>query len=191
MLIDEIIAQLRSELGPSMNHAAAQVARQAAQVEVEQTRRWFEGRALPKAVRVAQKESYDVLRKYGLIGKTIAHSEVGRRSAAPTASFPVAASVGSAARGDVTGAPIRAAPIGFPATDAALGGPSSPRLKSTREIRESAESCVALLEMQGKSVDATLDELSRRAGSWLGKEDLERIGETARQLLRDQGRKQC
>jgi hypothetical protein len=42
----------------------AQAAVQAASREMERTREWFESKALPKAVRVAQHETYDLLRKH-------------------------------------------------------------------------------------------------------------------------------
>jgi hypothetical protein len=49
---------------------------------MERTREWFETRALPKAVRVAQRETYDLLRKHGGVdgrpGRSGAGLEVGR-----------------------------------------------------------------------------------------------------------------
>jgi hypothetical protein len=49
---------------------------------MERTREWFETRALPKAVRVAQHEVYDLLRKHGGVeyrrGQGSASLEVGR-----------------------------------------------------------------------------------------------------------------
>jgi hypothetical protein len=59
-------------------------ARQAAAREHERTREWLENRGLPKAARVAQREAYCVLRKYGLLGEAgrgrDARAEVGRGS---------------------------------------------------------------------------------------------------------------
>jgi hypothetical protein len=49
---------------------------------MERTREWFETKALPKAVRVAQHEVYDLLRKHGVIEKRCGQGsgglEVGR-----------------------------------------------------------------------------------------------------------------
>jgi hypothetical protein len=60
----EIVERLRSELEPGLREAMAQAAVQAASREMERTREWFESKALPKAVRVAQHETYDLLRKH-------------------------------------------------------------------------------------------------------------------------------
>jgi hypothetical protein len=61
--IEEIVSRLRHELEPSLQSAA----RRAAAQEHERTREWLESRGLPKAARVAQREAYNVLRKYGVI----------------------------------------------------------------------------------------------------------------------------
>ena len=58
--VDEIVARLSREF--------ESVARSAAAREHERTREWLESRGLPKAARVAQHETYNVLRKYGVIG---------------------------------------------------------------------------------------------------------------------------
>lgn len=63
--LGEIIARLKSELEPSLRSAAAQAAAQATRSEIERTRAWFENKALPKAVRVAQSECYGLLKKHG------------------------------------------------------------------------------------------------------------------------------
>ncbi|HEY9282010.1 MAG TPA: hypothetical protein VIP46_01020 [Pyrinomonadaceae bacterium] len=63
--IEEIVSRLRRELEPSLQSAA----RQAAAREHERTREWLESRGLPKAARVAQREAFDVLRKYGVISE--------------------------------------------------------------------------------------------------------------------------
>jgi len=75
--VEEIVSRLRHELEPSLQSAA----RRAAAQEHERTREWLESRGLPKAARVAQREAYNVLRKYGVIKDTAqsAHAEVGRR----------------------------------------------------------------------------------------------------------------
>jgi hypothetical protein len=61
--VEEIVSRLSRELGPSLQSAA----RRAAAQEHERTREWLESRGLPKAARVAQREAYNVLRKYGVI----------------------------------------------------------------------------------------------------------------------------
>jgi hypothetical protein len=69
---------LKSELEPCVREVAARAAAR----EMERTRQWFETKALPKAVRVAQHETYDLLRKHGGVEgrrrKESAGLEVGR-----------------------------------------------------------------------------------------------------------------
>jgi hypothetical protein len=67
--VEEIVTRLSNELEPSLQSAA----RRAAAQEHERTREWLESRGLPKAARVAQREAYNVLRKYGII-KDLAQS---------------------------------------------------------------------------------------------------------------------
>ena len=80
--VEEIVERLRSELEPRLREAAAYAAAQSASREMERTRQWFETKALPKAVRVAQHETYDLLRKHGRVesrrGQGSAGLEVGR-----------------------------------------------------------------------------------------------------------------
>ena len=57
---------------------------------------------------------------------------------------------------------------------------------SPEEILETAETCVALLETQGKSIDVTLSEISSEGG-WLLPEDAPRVREVAQTLLRERG----
>ena len=80
--VDEIAERLRSELEPLLKDAAARAAAQSTSREMERTRQWFETKALPKAVRVAQRETYDLLRKQrgveGRRGQGSANLEVGR-----------------------------------------------------------------------------------------------------------------
>lgn len=74
--VEEIVSRLRHALEPSLQS----VARRAAAQEHERTREWLESRGLPKAARVAQREAYNVLRKYGII-RDAAHAspaDVGR-----------------------------------------------------------------------------------------------------------------
>lgn len=60
---DLVVQRLRGELEPLLR----QVARRAAADEHERTREWLERSALPKAARVAQRETYDLLRRNGVI----------------------------------------------------------------------------------------------------------------------------
>jgi hypothetical protein len=60
---ERVIEKLRSELEPLLR----QMARSAAADEHERTRDWLERSGLPKAARVAQRETYDVLRRNGVI----------------------------------------------------------------------------------------------------------------------------
>jgi hypothetical protein len=80
--VEEIVGRLRSELEPCVREIAARAAAQSASREMERTREWFETKALPKAVRVAQHEVYDLLRKHGGVesrrGRGSASREVGR-----------------------------------------------------------------------------------------------------------------
>ena len=146
----EIIERLKGELEPCVNQAATRAAEQTASREIARTREWFETKALPKAIRVAQHETYDLLRKHGTIDerarRTRADMEVGR--GAPDSRTQVAA-----------------------------------HKLSQEEVRETAETCVALLETQGKSIDVTLSEISSEGGGWLLPEDAPRVRRVALDLL--------
>jgi len=87
--VEEIVERLRRELEPLLREAAARAAAQSASHEMERTREWFETKALPKAIRVAQHETYDLLRKHGGVeyrrGKGCAGLEVGRATSDYTA----------------------------------------------------------------------------------------------------------
>ncbi|HEV2798893.1 MAG TPA: hypothetical protein VGW12_00250 [Pyrinomonadaceae bacterium] len=61
--LDEIISHLRDEIEPGLMSVAARAATEATRSEFERTRTWFETKALPKAVRVAQSECYGLLKK--------------------------------------------------------------------------------------------------------------------------------
>ncbi|MBA3766285.1 MAG: hypothetical protein H0W99_04720 [Acidobacteria bacterium] len=78
--VEDLIHRLKIELEPSLHLAA----RKAAASEHQRTREWLENRGLPKAARVAQREAYNVLRKYGVLDESErsshAHAEVGRSS---------------------------------------------------------------------------------------------------------------
>ncbi|HEX7314772.1 MAG TPA: hypothetical protein VF297_12675, partial [Pyrinomonadaceae bacterium] len=118
------------------------------------TREWFETRALPKAVRVAQRETYDLLRKHGGFDGQRGQASAGL-------------AVGRAVEGDVA---MAARPL------------------TPEEVRETAEVCVALLETQGKSVEATLSELSSEGGGWLLPQDAPRVREAACELASSWGK---
>jgi hypothetical protein len=147
--VEEIVERLRSKLEPCVKEAAARSAAQSVSREMERTREWFETKALPKAVRVAQRETYDLLRKHAAVD--------GRRERGSAA-----LEVGRGAEGH--GAAAAARPL------------------TPEEVRETAEVCIALLETQGRSIEATLSELSSEAGGWLLPEDARRVREAARRL---------
>jgi hypothetical protein len=86
--VEEIVSRLRHELEPSLQSAA----RRAAAQEHERTREWLESRGLPKAARVAQREAYNVLRKYGVVAETAraSHAEVGCGGHTPLGSHALA-----------------------------------------------------------------------------------------------------
>lgn len=148
--VEEVVRRLRSELEPRLREAAAQ----ATSREMERTRQWFETKALPKAVRVAQHETYDLLRKHGTVDSQrqqgSADLELGRSAADCTA--------------------VAAQPL------------------TEKEVRETAEVCVALLETQGKSIEVTLSEISSEGGGWLLREDISRVHEAAHELALSWGR---
>jgi hypothetical protein len=80
--IERIVSRLRCELEPTLQR----LAQQAAAGEHERTREWLESRGLPKAARVAQRETYDVLRRQGLLkdASKNSHAEVGRGCLVPS-----------------------------------------------------------------------------------------------------------
>jgi hypothetical protein len=63
--------------------------------------------------------------------------------------------------------------------------PTEAKPLTPEEIAETAETCVALLEAQGKSVDVTLSEISSEGGGWLLPQDAPRVREAAQTLLRE------
>ena len=152
--VNEIVERLKTELEPCVKAAATQAATQASAREIARTREWFETKALPKAVRVAQHETYNLLRKHGSV------DERARR-----------------ARADLE--------VGRAASDSYE--PPVPHKLAPEEVRETAETCVALLETQGKLIDVTLSEISSEGGGWLLPEDAPRVREAAQTLLRERG----
>ena len=83
VLVERLVARLKDELGPALRG----LARQAAACEHERTREWLESKGLPKAARVAQRETYDALRRHGLLRDSPLNSraDVGRGDSAPAA----------------------------------------------------------------------------------------------------------
>ena len=63
--------------------------------------------------------------------------------------------------------------------------PLPPHNLTTEEIKETAETCVALLETQGKSIEVTLSEISSEGGGWLLPGDAPRVREAAQNILRE------
>lgn len=73
-----LIRQLVNQLKPEITAAIGR--------ETSNLKDWFLNRALPKAARVAQRESYDLLRAYGVIAKKPGHSaSVGQNNTRPEA----------------------------------------------------------------------------------------------------------
>ena len=72
---ERVVQRLRREIEPILQ----QLTRRAAADEHERTRAWLERSGLPKAARVAQRETYDVLRRNGIIRDTVSRTtaEVG------------------------------------------------------------------------------------------------------------------
>jgi hypothetical protein len=62
------------------------------------------------------------------------------------------------------------------------------RQLSPDEIRELTETCVAMLEVHGRSIDVTLAELSAEAGGVLLVEDAPKVSEPARALASEGGK---
>lgn len=147
--VDEIIARLGRELEPAIESAA----RRAAAREHEHTREWLEGRGLPKAARVAQREAYNVLRRYGLIDT---HARVS----------------------------VAGATVGQNA-DANVGSSAEAKPLSPEELRELAETCLAMLEVHGQAIDVTLSELSTEAGGSLPADDVPKVRELADAMARE------
>jgi len=80
--VDQIVSRLRGELEPTLRH----LAQKAAAGEHERTREWLESKGLPKAARVAQRETFDVLRRQGLLKDSArsSNAEVGRSGLNPS-----------------------------------------------------------------------------------------------------------
>lgn len=72
---EKVLQRLRREIEPILQ----QLTRSAAAAEHERTRAWLERSGLPKAARVAQRETFDVLRRNGVIRDAVSRTtaEVG------------------------------------------------------------------------------------------------------------------
>ena len=66
--VEKMVERLKGELEPRVREVTARAAAQMTAREFERTRESFETKAPPKAVRVAQRETYDLLRKHGGVG---------------------------------------------------------------------------------------------------------------------------
>lgn len=89
-------------------------------------------------------------------------------------SYGVVASKESRARADLE--------VGRASSDS-LSPETLPRTLTAQEVTDTAETCLALLEAQGKSIELTLSEISVEGGGWLLPEDARRVREAARLLL--------
>ncbi len=156
IVLGEIIARLKSEIEPGLRSAAAQAAAQATRSEIERTRTWFETKALPKAVRVAQSECYGLLKKHGSL------DEKSRRLRAGL-------DVGHHVPSEIV---------------------ETAQPRTTQEIDELAEVCLALLETQGQAIDVTLSEMSTAGGGWLLPEDASRVRTAAESMLAERERRE-
>jgi hypothetical protein len=76
-------ARIKQEAVAEAGQAARRTVAEALHNEAERNRNWWENKALPKAIRVAQRECYDLLRKEGGLtdqaGKLQAALQVGRQ----------------------------------------------------------------------------------------------------------------
>ena len=89
--VEEIVVRLRRELEPALREAA-RAAAQCTSREMERTREWFETKALPKAVRVAQHETYSLLRKHGGVESRYGKGSVGLEVGRPTSDYTAVSS---------------------------------------------------------------------------------------------------
>jgi hypothetical protein len=129
-----IVEEIVRKVIPQVKLAAAQ--------QQEQTREWFISHALPKAIRVAQRSAYDVLRAHGTL------VEPRSRGSNGAGNYSSDRSVGKHTETE----------------------PAKRRL-SGEEIDELAESCIALLATQGRTIERTLSEMSAEAYGFLLPED--------------------
>jgi hypothetical protein len=78
--IGQLMGRVRRELEPVIASRCSEAITSALHKEAELNREWFEKAGLPKAIRVAQHEAFDVLRSHGVIAKKVPNSgKVDRR----------------------------------------------------------------------------------------------------------------
>ncbi|MBA2681363.1 MAG: hypothetical protein H0U76_23555, partial [Ktedonobacteraceae bacterium] len=153
-LENKLSARLKEDVESIVRSVAVKTMSQLASQEFTRQREWFEAKALPKAVRVAQHETFAFLRKNGFVtghtsktatdvGRSHQHSETVHHGGGPTR------------------------------TDA--------------EIIEIAESCLALWEVQGKTIERSLAEIGSKSGGWLSPADVARVRQTAMDLSNQRG----
>jgi hypothetical protein len=129
-----IVEEIVRRVIPQVKSAAAH--------QQEQTREWFVTHALPKAIRVAQRSAYDVLRAHGTLieprprGSNCAGNSSNDRR------------LGKYTEAETTRRRLRG-----------------------EEMDELAESCIALLATQGQAIEHTLSEMSAEAGGFLLPDD--------------------
>ena len=86
-----VVDHLLRELEPAVRAAAAQAATR----EYGRTREWLESKGLPKAARVAQRETFNLLRQHGLLDatcRTTHSSALGKRVTATAEANPLSPS---------------------------------------------------------------------------------------------------
>ena len=135
---DAIVERIAREVLPQIKSAAAR--------EHERTREWFINNALPKAIRVAQRSAYDILRAKGAINEPRARGSNSERAHSNSRD------VGKHIKTEI-----------------------APRQLDDQEIKELAMGCLALLETQGQTIEQTLSEMSVEAGGFLLPEDALRL----------------
>lgn len=140
--VEEIIESVTKRLEPRLMAACSR--------EYARTREWFEKNGLPKAVRVGQREAYDVLRRYGLVNESRSRGHAGRENR-----------------------------VAEPTSEPAGGRRATARPLSSEEVEQYACACVALLIEQGQSIDRTLSGMSVESGGFLLPEDARRVRECA------------
>jgi hypothetical protein len=132
-----IVEQIVREVVPQVKAAAAR--------EQERTREWFINHAMPKAIRVAQRSAYDVLRSYGIIKHHRSCNGISR-------DYPDGRQVGKYTPNEII-----------------------PRSLSDEEITELAQSCVALLVAQDQPIERTISKMVGEAGGFLLQEDAPKV----------------
>jgi hypothetical protein len=142
--LTRLVDLLKRELEPVLRLGAAQAAAR----EHDKTRHWFENRVLPKAVRVAQHESYSLLKQHGLLerGQQVSKS----RSAAERSASELAAG-------------RRGVHL------------SQAKLLSPTEVEELADLCATYQQFRGQPIEITLAELSADVGGCILAEDAPKV----------------